>query len=509
MRHAFRVRTGRSDGRAPVLAPPVTRLLSWPRVQPIATPMTSEERDPENLDPDVLFPLADAVSVRRDRRFIEENYPGATFPDGTPVRFPQPNLVTERYDLDGAHPDLVGDIIGWIGDLSMARYRPSAYEPGREEERAEATLGGLLQSGILKRFESCWVACLRSVDRMIRAHDAFLDSWDSGSVPSRSALREAALQEVDDAGLATSVTESLADDADARPVTDFDPGYRRAVARDRALLVRIRDRLAGLDADSDPKLALLRHLFESSRARKVVVFATFVDTVTYLHGNLPELAGGRVRAVVVGSESDPDTRAATLARFCPDTVVRPGYVPPEGDVALLLSTDILSEGQHLQQAAAVIRYDMPWNTQRVVQLIVRVIRFKSPHDRVYLTTMLPEPGELEKFLRLEAAVRRKILAASVYGMETGVLDDVESELRTYAARLAGGDETLLDEGEDDRPGAFAGESLRAELMRAITEGELERLRSLPWGIGAGFRQGRGSPSLGAPGIFLACRTRGG
>jgi hypothetical protein len=111
---------------------------------------------------------------------------------------------------------------------------------------------------------------------------------------------------------------------------------------------------------------------------------------------------------------------------------------------------------------------------------------------VWLTTLLPEPGELEDLLRLEAAVRRKILAASVYGMESGVIDDVEPELRAYAERLAGGDETLLDEAGDDGAGTFAGESLRAELMRAIGEGELNRLRSLPWGIGAGFRQAAGS-----------------
>ena len=54
----------------------------------------------------MLFPLADAISVRRDRAFIEREYPGATFPDGTPVRFPEPILTTRRYDLDAAHPGL-------------------------------------------------------------------------------------------------------------------------------------------------------------------------------------------------------------------------------------------------------------------------------------------------------------------------------------------------------------------------------------------------------------------
>jgi hypothetical protein len=185
-------------------------------------------------------------------------------------------------------------------------------------------------------------------------------------------------------------------------------------------------------------------------------------------------------------------------------------VPPDGEVDLLLSTDVLSEGQNLQQAGAVISYDMPWNPQRVVQRNGRVIRLKSDHTEVYLTTLLPEPGALEAVLRLEATIRRKIIAASVYGMESEVIEGVEAELRSYAARLEAGDETLLDDEQDDgHGGAFSGEELRAALLRAISEGEVDRLRTLPWGIGAAFRQGPGIPSVGGPGIFFACRTRSG
>jgi hypothetical protein len=177
-----------------------------------------------------------------------------------------------------------------------------------------------------------------------------------------------------------------------------------------------------------------------------------------------------------------------------------------------MSTDVLSEGQNLQQAGAVISYDMPWNPQRVVQRNGRVIRLKSDHEYVQLTTILPEPGDLEDVLRLEATIRRKIFAASVYGMETEVIEGVEGELRSFAARLEAGDETLLDEEQDDGSGgggAFSGEELRAILLRAISEGEVERLRSLPWGVGAAFRQGSAAPSVGEPGIFFACRTRSG
>lgn len=94
-------------------------------------------------------------------------------------------------------------------------------------------------------------------------------------------------------------------------------------------------------------------------------------------------------------------------------------------------------------------------------------------------------------------------------MESGVLDvEVDADLRAYASRLEAGDESLLDE-EDDAVGAFAGEALRALLLRAAAEGELDRIMALPWGIGAAFRQGPGVPSRGGAGVFFACRTTGG
>ena len=243
----------------------------------------------------------------------------------------------------------------------------------------------------------------------------------------------------------------------------------------------------------------------------MAVFTTFADTVRYLDEHLPESVAGRSRVTVVGAETNPDQRTAMLSRFCPDTVVRPGYRPPDGEVDLLLSNDVLSEGQNLQQAAAVVSYDMPWNPQRMVQRYGRVIRLKSPHADVHLTTMLPKPGDLEVILKLERAIRRKIVAAKPFGMEVQVVDDADDEMRAYAARLAEGDETLLDEDstrEEARARGPSNEALRAELRRELAEGRGDELRKLPWGVGAAFRQGPGVPSSGAPGIFFACRVGG-
>ena len=247
-------------------------------------------------------------------------------------------------------------------------------------------------------------------------------------------------------------------------------------------------------------------LLESSPAQKIAVFSTFGDTVRYLDEHLPERVGGRERVAVIGSESTPDQRLTALGRFAPRTVVRPDYEPPDGEVDLLLSTDVLSEGQNLQQAQEVISYDMPWNPQRVVQRNGRVIRLLSDHDEVYLWTMLPTPGELERLLGLEARIQAKVKAAGgVYGMEAEVIEGLESELRHYATRLAEGDAELLDESEETS-GAFIGEELRRLIDRALAEGEVERVLRLPWGIGACFRQTAWGRSQGTPGVFFATRT---
>jgi superfamily II DNA or RNA helicase len=466
-------------------------------------------RDAEDLDPGVLFPLADAVAVRRDRAFIERHYAGQQFPDGTPVRFPTPHLTTRRYDLDRDHHGLFDAVASAIDALSMARYRPSAWELDAREAPAEAQLAGLLRSGLLKRFESCWRACLETVERMIAAHRAFLAAWEEGAVLVGRELHQAAEAGTDETGLAAWLADRLEDLDEARTTDEYRADFAEAVTVDLGLLERIAAELGQLRPETDPKLATLRDLLETMPDRKVAVFATYGATVRYLHENLPDPIGGRSRVMVIGGETTPDQRTAALTRFAPHTIVRPDYEPPD-PVDLLLSTDVLSEGQNLQQAQAVVSYDMPWNPQRVVQRNGRVVRLLSEHDEVHLVTMLAEPGELERLLGLEARVRAKIRAASgVFGMETEVIEGLEREegdaLRAFAARLQAGDERLLEEAEEDS-GAFAGEEIRRLIDRAASEGELGRIQALPWGIGACFRQTPDGRSQGAPGVFFAVRT---
>ncbi len=121
--------------------------------------------DPANLNPDLLYPIIDATTVKRTREFVRRHYAGdnITGPDGapTPIVFPAPQAVSVRYNLDEMLPGFFDRLEAALDPespdaIAFSRYMPDLYlregaEP-EEEARAQA-LAGLLRSGLLKRFE--------------------------------------------------------------------------------------------------------------------------------------------------------------------------------------------------------------------------------------------------------------------------------------------------------------------------------------------------------------------
>lgn len=472
--------------------------------------------DLERLSETKLFPLVDALTVRRDRTFVEKEYPEEMLSGKVPVRFPKPELHERRYDLDKAYPGIVQNISTAIDSLTMARYRPSSYLLDEQKESgSEAALAGLIKSQMLKRFESSWHAALKTVRRMLASNAAMVLALEKmGAVPSSKIIKD--LTGDGDAWFDNDAIDLVLEDSDYWiPAEEFDEHLLPDVRKDVTILEDTITKLERLEGGSDPKLEAFRSIMADTPSEKVAIFTAFRDTAEYLRERIeadPGLVGGRKWISVIGSEASPDTRSNALARFCPESAGSRNVPRPPGDeVDALISTDILSEGQNLQQAQAVLSFDMPWNPQRVVQRNGRIIRLGSKHEKAYLYTLLPKQGDLDKLLQLEARIRAKIMAANAaVGMETPVLAGVSSEshiyndLSKFMERLSSGDATLLDD-EEAGGSAFAGEMFRSHLQRAAAEGEIKRLRGLPWGIGAAFV--RASPDLAEPAVFFACRTR--
>ena len=95
--------------------------------------------NPDDLTPEHLFDVLDAVAVRRTRSFVKQYYPNDTVPiDGRDqiIAFPTPRVRRVSYDLDAMLPGFFDRIARALdpdatpGDpesLTLARYVPSMY----------------------------------------------------------------------------------------------------------------------------------------------------------------------------------------------------------------------------------------------------------------------------------------------------------------------------------------------------------------------------------------------
>lgn len=478
------------------------------------------KEDPFSLKPDVLFDILDSTTVRRTRHFVQKWYPHDTVEmrDGTriSIQFPKPNVASVTYDLDEVLPGFFEEVADILqpeeGDppLTMARYSPSRFNRAGERDNREVALVGLIRSGLLKRFESSSHAFATTLERMVDAHDAFLEGLDKGVILTSERIAELAETDSDE-----EWEEILArgDSVDAE-LTDV-KSLRKAVRRDRELLDRMRVKAASVTRDRDPKLRLiveelvsiLKHAEESALSdqdrrnrRKVIIFSFFSDTVHWIHDYLQDalatdgrLAAYRGRMVVV--TGDDDGRKSAVYGFVPESSeAPPGYDEDKFDI--MITTDVLAEGVNLQQAARIINYDLPWNPMRLVQRHGRIDRIGSPHREVYITCVMPA-RQLDELLALEDRIRRKLAqAAASVGLDSEVLPGIEAVDRYFSddvaeiKRLLGGDATLFElAGEDPR--AHSGEEYRQELRRALQNRSAE-LKALPGGAGSGLRRGKES-----------------
>lgn len=489
---------------------------------------TAARQDPANLSPDFLYPIIDAVTVKRTRGFVKKFYANETIrgPDGVarPIVFPKAIPITVRYDLDAMlHGlfDLVVDALDPVNGtrvISFARYAPGAFllDPDEDEAEAAETASGLLRSGLLKRFESSAHAFRLSLNRMVHEHDLFLEALGKGKVITTAFLREMSADE--------DALDDLLDASEhAADAADYDvKRLREAVEKDRAILNGLAIWIEAVKDKDDPKLAAvveeLANVVASARAdaatdaeeqrnRKILVFSYFTDTVTWLRQALteriekdPRLAGYRGRIVAVagrGLDTEEANRDQAVWGFAPESSDPP---PGQQDLYdLVITTDVLAEGMNLQQCRNILNYDMPWNPMRLVQRHGRIDRIGSPHPRVFVRTVFPA-DRLDALLALEARILRKLTqAAKTIGVATLPLDGAEAgdqvfaETRAEIEKLAKEDPTLFEQG-GTAGAAQTGEEYR-QALRSALQVDRKSITDLPGRAGSGMLKGRASGVL--------------
>lgn len=301
---------------------------------------------------------------------------------------------------------------------------------------SQLSVHNMLRVTLLKRLESSHFALKRSLRNYREKLESFSQLLSQGLIVPLSDIRELRATYGDD--LEGIDAESLELNEVVRAVTarsdEFNlEALQRDLERDKKLL-SVLEHLCDLLGENDDKLGAFVTLFKelAKPARtggKVLVFSYFADTIEYLREQLPSLLAEfdfeRRAAFVTGANKASIEQLAR--RFSPKSK---GMVEIERDEELqfLFSTDVLSEGQNLQDCACLINFDLHWNPVRMIQRNGRVNRLGSEFDIVRIFNLHPEI-DLDEYLALVERLERKIdQISSTIGTDASILGELENPI---------------------------------------------------------------------------------
>jgi superfamily II DNA or RNA helicase len=456
--------------------------------------------------------------VRRTRSFIQQNYASTdaengrrylTFADGRRSYFPTRVPKTIRFEVDAQYSRLFADdVVDIISDLELPRYglgnyvapsphaAPTAAEAKVLDDlsRAGKRLMGFCRTNLLKRLESSGHSFLLSLERHVIRNYVFLHAieegkplpigtTDVGLLDSQSydqdadeAVGDIFSDDDDDEAVPTAgESKPLRSDEDFRNRAAeiyglYERRYKRRfrwlgsnhfvsqlakdLTRDSDALRRLLVDFGTWKSANDAKLAALYHLIASThRQQKVLVFSQFADTVRYLEKQLNARKISKV-AAATGDTTDPTSLAWA---FSPWSNHKANRITAETEIRVLIATDVLSEGQNLQDCAIVVNYDLPWAIIKLIQRAGRVDRIGQQANEILCYSFLPAEG-IERQLRLRARVRTRLhenaevvgtdeaffededrdAVLDLYNEKTGILDgddDKEVDLSSYAYQI--------------------------------------------------------------------------
>ncbi|MGH2522998.1 MAG: C-terminal helicase domain-containing protein, partial [Anaerolineales bacterium] len=408
-------------------------------------------------------------------------------------------------------------VVDVINHLSLPRYGLGNYLKANAEQLADANekkllanlsragkrLLGYCRTNLFKRLESSGQAFIQSLDRHVLRNFVYLYALEEG-LPLPIGTQDAEMldpgnndEDADSAQLAFDVeaedeTPTVAEPSEVSAVftpeayqqrarqayplyrtqyqrrfkwlgsTLFTPALKTQLRQDAGQLIGVLQTSGAWEAGRDRKLERLHQLLTRDHPNeKVLVFTQFADTVRYVTAELKR-RGVKTMEGVTGQSENP---TALAWRFSPVSNGRPPSVPPTsggdergGELRVLIATDVLSEGQNLQDAAIVVNYDLPWAIIRLTQRAGRVDRIGQQAEEIKCYSFLPADG-VEQIIRLRARVRQRLhendevigtdeqffedehsaqQLRDLYTEKSGVLDDeAESEvdLASYAYQI--------------------------------------------------------------------------
>jgi superfamily II DNA or RNA helicase len=451
----------------------------------------------ESIEPDDWKRLMSEHLVRRTRTFIKRQAEDAgqvddrgvylTFADGSrfhfPTRVPRPLDHTFGED-DPAALMAAETTLDVIDELLLPRYDLRQYVRGKgilliddeqalieKWERGRGQVKGFVQTNFYKRLSSCGHSFILSLRRHADRNRLFLHALDHDlPLPTGTVL---------DAMFSTADTDGDFDTEDDQPAVSPQAQYDALRSKDPASITWVRSELftgdltadlrrdtAALEAliasfgdwspTTDSKLArLIKLITQDHPEEKILIFTEYKDTADYIAAALRDHGIAGV-GVTTGDTENPTEVARQFSPTSNAALVPEGavehHVAAEDEYRVLVATDVLSEGQNLQDAHIVVNYDLPWAIIKLIQRAGRVDRIGQMSSQVIVYSLFH--NSMEDVIDLRGRIKRRLESnAQAFGSDEqffgdpketqflkdlydGKLDEEELEADVDAASLA-------------------------------------------------------------------------
>lgn len=452
----------------------------------------------KSVNPDDWRELMKLYLVRRTRSFVKQYYSNhddesnrdyLTFSDGRKSYFTEriPRKIefkldsmdkTDQYAMLYSEP-----IVEIIDNLNLPRYglgnyiidKSSKVIPSAQEaeiiknlSRAGSQLIGFCRTNLFKRLESSGFAFLLSLSRHLLRNFIFIYAIEHKQpIP----IGKQYMNFFDE-----YLTEGDNEDETQTSFTkefDFDEGQYLEIAKEyydkfinqynnrfhwlrsellkKEFLINLKsdckkilsiiEKVENWDSERDRKLNALYDLVTKTHSKeKVLIFTQFADTAEFLGQQLKK-RGVKDTVVVTG---DCDDIVGIVRRFSPISNEKPEIVGTKEEIRILITTDVLSEGQNLQDSHVVLNYDLPWAIIRLIQRAGRVDRIGQTSPQIQCYSFLPEDG-IELIINLRSRLRRRISQnAEVVGSDEVFFDGDPINIADLYSEKAG----ILDEDDE-------------------------------------------------------------
>ena len=380
--------------------------------------------------PSTFFKLTDSLIVARTRKMITGDADSIKFPKREKPEniFITPKLIGNFESFEELFDHFPPLLYGY--QPSFYANQEEQIDILHDERQREMFLVKMMYILMVKRLESSWYSFHLTVDKILSHHQSVLDkiknyqknrkndTLNNGETQTSLFGDDEIEEDFDEFAIGKRRPVSIADIDNAGNLN----AYKKDLKKDIESLQLLKSNLQQFEISigneikkpvnyksKDDKLQILIEKIlkkqSNEKNRKVIIFTVYKDTAFYLFEQLKERGFKRI-AVVSGDAANTDDSNITtkkfepiLERFAPFTKLfmekewdidseiqqlplhkqyekwqdwiaendAKTYDAIKNPIDILIATDVLSEGQNLQDCDMVINYDIHWNPVRVIQ----------------------------------------------------------------------------------------------------------------------------------------------